>query len=77
MTLTRYRSTSPPFSNQKSTIKPDIPNNKTHVLEETPQPPPSQPSALLVDAPKKNKKTKKNIQEIAPSPPERKDEKDS
>jgi hypothetical protein len=64
-------------------IKPDIPNNRTHVLEETPQPPPSQSSALLVDAPKKNKKTKEqrkkkrtNIQKITPSPPERKDEKD-
>jgi len=30
--LTRYRSTSPPLRNQKRTIKPDIPNKRTHVL---------------------------------------------
>ena len=74
--LTRYRSTSPPLRNQKRTIKPDIPNKRTHVLANATN------TTNRTRQPKKQNKenTKKKIQrrgryaqDVPSRPPQRED----
>jgi hypothetical protein len=67
--LTRNRSTSLPLRNQKSTIKPDMPNKRTHVLVNTQ---PTSITTLIISS----GEGKTNAQEIPPGPPKSKDKKD-